>query len=107
MNVKTITIPPQQQSILLTVGIVTFFTLLGLYIYFLSMSVVQVVLRKEIIQEKRTIESQIAQLESKYIDAQHKVSDRIATLENFTATEEKIFVTRGETPTLVLSDTRP
>lgn len=106
MNVRTITMPQAQNSLYLSIGIVTFFTLLVLYMYFLSMSVVQVVLRKEVMHQKHTLESEIARLESKYIEAQHKVSDKIATLENFTETDEKIFITRGATPTLVLSDNR-
>ncbi|MES2749328.1 MAG: hypothetical protein V4606_02965 [Patescibacteria group bacterium] len=71
--------------------------------YFLSMSVVHVVLRKEIMNDVAKVESQIAQLESSYITAQHKVSNKIAALENFTANETKIFVSREES-TLVLSE---
>ncbi len=74
------------------------------YMYFLSMSVVHVVLRKEVNQESRHLESQIASLEAKYIEAQHAVSERIASAESLAETNEKIFVTR--TPdTLVFSHT--
>jgi hypothetical protein len=107
MNIRTITVPQSHISRYFTVLVVVFFALIALYMYFLSMSVVHVVLRKEVINEKRVLDSELARLESKYIDAQHKVSDKIATLENFTETDEKIFITRGDTPTLVLSDTRP
>jgi hypothetical protein len=86
------------------VGIVLFFALVFLYMYFLSMSVVHVVLRKEVVQKVATIESDIAMLEASYIDAQHKVSNKIAALENFTENDTKIFVSRSEA-TLVLSDT--
>ena len=86
------------------VGIVLFFTLVFLYMYFLAMSVVHVVLRKEVMQKVATIESDIAMLEASYIDAQHKVSNKIAALENFTENDTKIFVSRSEA-TLVLSDT--
>jgi hypothetical protein len=85
-------------------GIILFFGLVFLYMYFLSMSVVHVVLRKEVNQKVGTIESEIAALEATYIDAQHKVSDKIAALENFTENDEKIFVSRDDA-TLVLSDT--
>ncbi len=107
MNIRTLTVPQSHISRYFTILVVVFFVLIALYMYFLSMSVVHVVLRKEVINEKRTLESEIARLESKYIEAQHTVSDKIATLENFTETEEKIFITRGETPTLVLSESRP
>jgi hypothetical protein len=86
------------------VGIAIFFALVFLYMYFLSMSVVHVVLRKEVIQKVGTVESDIAMLEASYIDAQHKVSNKIAALENFTENDAKIFVSRTQS-TLVLSDT--
>ncbi len=84
-------------------GIVLFFALVFLYMYFLSMSVVHVVLRKEVMQKVSTVESDIATLEATYIDAQHKVSNKIAALENFTENDTKVFVSRAEA-TLVLSD---
>jgi len=92
-------------SLYFTIGVVTFFGLIVLYMYFLTMSVVHVVLRKEVVASIRDVESQIASLESSYINAQHTVSDKMATLESFTQNENKIFVTRGAEPTLVLSDT--
>ena len=85
-------------------GIAVLFTLVFMYMYFLSMSVVHVVLRKEIMQEVATVESQIAHLEASYITAQHKVSNKIAALENFTSNDTKIFVSRDES-TLVFSET--
>lgn len=93
----------QPMSLYMTLFGVTFFGLIFLYMYFLSMSVVHVVLRKEVIHKASTVESEIATLEATYIDAQHKVSDKIAALENFTETDAKVFVTRGTEPTLVFS----
>lgn len=84
-------------------GIAILFTLVFLYMYFLSMSVVHVVLRKEIMNDVAKVESQIAQLEASYITAQHKVSNKIAALENFTENDTKIFVSRDD-DTLVLSE---
>jgi hypothetical protein len=77
--------------------------LLASYMYFLSMSVVHVVLRKEVHKETRALESEIAALEAKYIEVQHQVSERIAAAEVLTETSEKVFVRRVP-PTLVLSD---
>ena len=85
-------------------GVVIFFALVFLYMYFLSMSVVHVVLRKEVIHNVGNVESDIASLEATYIDAQHKVSNKIAALENFTENDNKIFVSRSQ-DTLVFSDT--
>ena len=85
---------------------VLFFALIILYMYFLSMSVVHVVLRKEINRSVSETSSQIASLEASYIASQHKVSDKIAALNTFTETSNKIFVTRGSNAP-VLTDARP
>lgn len=75
-----------------------------LYMYFLTTSVVDVVLRKEAAEQNKTVRSEIAQLESAYIDAQHTISDRVAAISNFTATSEKVFVDRTGS-SLVFADT--
>ena len=82
-----------------------FFILVVLYMYFLSMSVVHVVLRKEVIHSVSETESQIASLEASYIESQHKVSDKIAALGTFTETDNKVFVSRGPNVP-VLTDAR-
>ncbi len=69
-------------------------SLLASYMYFLSMSVVHVVLRKEVHQETRAIESEIAALEATYIEVQHQVSERIAQAEYLAETNDKIFIER-------------
>ncbi len=74
-----------------------------MYMYFLTASVVDVVLRKEATEQVKLVRSEIAQLESAYIDAQHTISDRVAALSEFTATSEKIFVDRT-TPALVMAE---
>ena len=87
------------------VGVAIFFGLIFLYMYFLSMSVVHVVLRKEVMVKVSNIESEIAALEASYIGAQHKVSNKMAALENFTENDSKVFVSRSD-ETLVFSDGR-
>ncbi|MFM2423771.1 MAG: hypothetical protein RLZZ70_158 [Candidatus Parcubacteria bacterium] len=72
-----------------------------MYMYFLSMSVVHVVMRKELHQERRQLESSIAQLEASYIEAQHKVSEKIAMSESLSENSDKIFIERVA-PSLVL-----
>lgn len=86
------------------IGIVILFSLVVLYMYFLSMSVVHVVLRKEVIQKTAVVESRIAVLEASYITAQHTVSNKMAALENFTQNDAKIFINRNESK-LVFSNT--
>ncbi len=64
------------------------------YIYFLSASVVHVVMRKEVDKEIATLSSSVGTLEATYIEFQHKVSQDIASLQGFIQTDEKIFIDR-------------
>lgn len=73
------------------------------YLYFLNMSVINVVMRKEASQEQNRLRTEIAMLETSYIEAQHTIADRIASLDGYSVDNEKIFITRGET-SLVLRD---
>jgi hypothetical protein len=72
-----------------------------LYLYFLNMSVVQVVMRTEHIQQLNQLNTEIALLESQFIQAQHEVASQLATLQGFDTETEKIFVSR-EQASLVL-----
>lgn len=74
----------------------------ALYLYFLNMSVVQVVMRTEHVQKQRDLNAQIAMLEAQYIEAQHTIAARIASLEGYNVDTAKIFVSRDQTG-LVLS----
>lgn len=80
-----------------------FFISLGVlsYMYFLSLSVVHVVMRKEAIQDMVELRSQIARLESNYIEARHTISSQLATRADFNQIQDKIFINRTE-PSLVL-----
>ncbi len=73
-----------------------------LYMYFLTSSVMQVVLRKEAVEEGKRLRSEIAQLEAQYIEAQHTISERVATISTFTATSDKVFIDRSA-PALVMN----
>ncbi len=73
----------------------------GLYLYFLNMSVVQVVMRIEHVQTQRDLSAEIASLEAQYIEAQHKVAARVAGLEGYRADAGKVFISR-ESSRLVL-----
>jgi len=74
----------------------------ALYAYFVSLSVVHVVMRKEIDREKVELGSYVSQLESQYIDAQHAVSREIASHDGYKEADDKIFITRTRA-SLVLS----
>ncbi len=73
-----------------------------LYVYFVAASVLNVVVRKDAENGKATLQSEIAVLETSIIAAQHTISERLATLDGFTADENKIFVTRETASNLVL-----
>lgn len=63
--------------------------------YFVSTTVVHVVLRKELDQDIAALHSDIATLEAEYIAAQHAVSAHIASLPGFIENPDKIFIDRG------------
>jgi hypothetical protein len=65
------------------------------YLYFLNLSVVHVVIRKEQAQEMNQLHADIATLETSYIESQHKISDKMAAAGQYDEHTEKIFVTRG------------
>lgn len=66
--------------------------LFSLYVYFVSASVVHVVMRTEVSQEITKIASDISELEGRYIEAQHRVSSDIASLQGYTQTQSKVFI---------------
>ncbi len=65
------------------------------YMYFLSVSVVHVVMRKEVIQSINQLRSEIAFLESSYIEANHLISQQVATANGFNAVKDKVFIRSG------------
>lgn len=67
-------------------------SLVAAYMYFVSASIVHVVIRKEINHEMTQLHTEIALLESDYMQAQHLLSSDVANLAGFVATGEKIFL---------------
>lgn len=65
------------------------------YVYFLNMSVVHVVMQKEIIRETQVVKNDIVLLESSFIKAQHRITERMASLDGVIAEKNKIFVKRN------------
>jgi hypothetical protein len=78
-------------------------TCVVLYLYFLNMSVVHVVMRTEYTQEQNSLRTEIAMLEARYIESQHTIAERIASLQGYDTDISKIFVSR-ESASLVLRD---
>ncbi len=71
------------------------------YMYFVSSSIVHVVMRKEVDAQISSFGTSVGQLEAQYIEMQHSVSSDIATQQGFIIAEDKIFIDKGE-DTLVL-----
>lgn len=93
MNVQRLKLNSSQQTFLgLTLLVLSVVT----YLYFLNVSVVHVVIRKEVLKEQNQMRGEIAMLETSYIEAQHKIAGRIADLDGYSIDTAKIFVTRGE-----------
>jgi len=81
----------QQAYACITLLVISMFA----YLYFLNLSVVHVVIRKEQAQEINQLHADIATLETSYIESQHKISDKMAAAGQYDEHAEKIFVTRG------------
>lgn len=81
---------------------VSLVSLVCLYGYFLSATVVHVVMQKELRREINSVHSHISTLEAEYIARQHAISDEIASLQGFVATDHKVFIDKGAA-SLVLS----
>lgn len=75
--------------------------LLVMYGYFLSMTVVHVVVQKDFSYERSDLTSKITMLETQYMSAQHHISERVTETPDLLANENKIFISRTE-PSLVL-----
>lgn len=78
--------------------------LVGMYMYFLSASIMHVVMRAEVEQKISVVQSELSSLETELMLAHHRVSSDIATLEGYVKPTKKHFIDRGE-QSLVLRDT--
>lgn len=86
----------QYNHLITTVCIGLFLLSIALYMYFLSLSVMHVVMRKEAMHNLNELRSEIARLESSYIEARHQISTQVATVGGFTENDNKIFISRNE-----------
>ncbi len=100
MNSSRDTVP--YYSITLLMGIISVCSVVG-YLYFLNVSVVEVVLRKDALRQSSTLSAEIALLESAYIDAQHTIAERIGDESTLAFDARKVFVVREEAAVVVLA----
>lgn len=72
------------------------------YMYFVSASVLHVVMRKEIDSQIAELSSAISQQDAEYIEMQHSVSSDIATMKGFAIATKKVFIDKSDTSLVVL-----
>jgi hypothetical protein len=53
-------------------------------------------MRKEAASQIGQLRSEIASLETSYIEAKHQISAKVASIDGFNQTEEKIFISKAE-----------
>jgi len=94
---ETISYSPYTLGLLALIGLA-----LVAYLYFLNLSVVHVVIRKEVMLELQNTKNQIALLETEYIGAQHTIAANMAAVSKFQEDQAKVFVMRGASSNLVL-----
>ncbi len=79
---------------------------IALYMYFLSLSVMHVVMRKEEMHDLNELKSEIAKLDASYIEARHKISTQVASVDGFQANDDKIFIGRSSERGLTINSVR-
>lgn len=92
----------EREHIWLCIAVASLLTMVAFYMYFLSASVVHVVMRKEVDKELVALGSTLSELETEFIEVQHSVSADIASQRGYTVAEHKVFIDRSDA-TLVLS----
>lgn len=83
--------------------LVVLLTLVASYVYLLSLTVVHVVMRKEVSRDIAHLHSEISTLESQYMVAQHRVSTEIAKRTDLAVTSEKVFLHKDQTALVLTS----
>lgn len=101
---QTNTTPYHTERRLFFVALSILFILFGLYVYFISASVVQVVARKEIDREIAHVHSRLGDLESAYIAAQQGIAPDTIARYGFVSTPlQKIYVTKAPANLVLLT----
>jgi hypothetical protein len=92
----------RDESRLFYAAALSFIVVFMTYVYFLSSSIVNVVMRKEVDTQISSLGTHVSTLEEKYIEMQHSVSSDIATMKGYVVADKKVFIDKGE-DTLVMS----
>lgn len=100
MNSSRDTVP--YCTITIVMGTISVCAIIG-YLYFLNVSVVEVVMRKDALRQSAALSAEIALLESAYIDAQHTIAERIGSDRTLAFEANKVFVMRDQAAVVVLA----
>ncbi len=87
----------------ITLGLVLV-CLVAAYMYFLSLSVVHVVMSREYIHAGAEVASQITELEAQFIEAQHSVRREVALQDGFVLAERKTFIAPSDTSLVAIDE---
>ena len=93
---KTLYIEHNIERYLMAFFLAAFCVLSGTYIYLISMSVVHVVVSEDIKEQIHAIHSEIAVLESTYMEKQHSISMEVVNRRGFAVSSEKVFLSRDD-----------
>jgi len=91
----------KEESRLFYIAVFSCVAVFAAYVYFLSASIVHVVMRKEADTQIASLGTSVSQLEARYIEMQHSVSSEVATHDGFVVADKKIFIDKAKN-TLVL-----
>ncbi len=85
------------EQLILAIAFVAFSALCVLYMYFLSTSVVHVVISKEAETNIHKVNSDIAALEAEYMEIQNSLSREVVEQSGYISASKKIFIDRSNT----------
>ena len=104
MRIKSHVIAPHRdESRLFYIALVSLIAIFFAYMYFVSISIAHVVMRKEVDRQITDISTNISQLETSYIDMQHEVSNDIASHKGYVVADTKVFIDKSNSDTLVMN----
>lgn len=83
---------------ILSVLVVSALVFLGLYIYFVSTSVINILVRKEIEQKIALVNSYMSDLEAGYLTRKNEITLEYAYAQGFSNVTDKHFATRVGSP---------
>lgn len=101
---RKVTTPYEREKKIVYAMLTTIVVLLAAYMYFLSSSVVNVIVRKEIDREIATVSTHISDLETRYIMAKRQVNEEHLASHGFTqVAPEKIYIHKTPTSLVLVS----